>query len=131
MSKSEGPGPINELKEWQEKQYTPWKYAQEGKAPPFVKAGGNQKRAAAFFFALGAVSACFAALEALNGPDRAGDWPGLAVSAVLTVLFFYGGEQRSEKVEERQRSEKERRRPQAPVKAGPVSGPVSVCRRIP
>ena len=38
MPTSKGPDHIDDMMEWEKKQYTPGEYAQEGKLPPYLKA---------------------------------------------------------------------------------------------
>lgn len=84
MSKSRGPDHIDDMVEWGQKQYTPWKYAQEGKLPPYLKAEGNKKRAAILFFVQGIIGTIVVVLVLLSE----GGWLPLLIPAVISVLCF-------------------------------------------
>ncbi len=55
MSKSKDTDYIDDMLEWQEKQYTTWEYPQMGKLPPHLAAPGNKRNAAILFFAQGVI----------------------------------------------------------------------------
>jgi hypothetical protein len=88
MAKPKDSDHLADMLEWQEKQYTPWEYAQEGKLPPYLKAAGNKKRAAILFFVQGAVCSLFLVLMVLNGSGLPEDWLGLLAPALLAILGF-------------------------------------------
>lgn len=88
MSKSKGSDHIEEMLEWEKKQYTPWEYAQEGKLPPYLKAKGNQKRAAILFFIQGGIIVLIIGLTLLQDSNVIEDWPGLLFLAAIAVLCF-------------------------------------------
>lgn len=88
MPKSKNNEHIEDMLEWEEKQYTPWEYAQEGKLPPVLKAEGNKKLAAILYFVLGGIFVLAAAGYLLSGAwaEFADNWPTLLITPVLAVL---------------------------------------------
>lgn len=88
MAKSKGSDHLDDMLEWENKQYTPWEYAQEGKLPPYLKAEGNKKRAAILFFIQGAACSLFLVLMVMNGSGLPEDWMELLFPALFAILGF-------------------------------------------
>ena len=94
MSKSKGSEPIDDMIEWEEKQYTPWEYAQKGKLPPHLAAPGN-KRNAAILWLVQAVVCLFIALMLLlkfdANDDTVSDYISIGILAIYSTLCFVVG----------------------------------------
>lgn len=88
MSKSKGSDHIDDMLEWENKQYTPWQYAQEGKLPPVLKAAGNLKLVAILFLCQGGICVFVLALMILNSSNLAADWAELLIPAAYAVICF-------------------------------------------
>lgn len=88
MPKSKGSDHIDDMLEWEKKQYTPWEYAQEGKLPPYLKAEGNKKSAAKLFYVQGGICVLFFSLIILNSSNLEDDWTELLVLAAYAILCF-------------------------------------------
>ena len=88
MPKSKGSYHINDILEWEKKQYTPWEYAQEGKLPLFLKAKGNKKLAAILFYVQGGICVLFFFLVIFSSSNLDEAWTELLVLAAYASLCF-------------------------------------------
>lgn len=88
MSKFKDSDHIDDMREWENKQYTPWEYAQEGKLPPVLKAAGNLGLAAILFLCQGGICVLLLALIILNSSNLAADWTELLIPAAYAVICF-------------------------------------------
>ncbi|MDN0031873.1 hypothetical protein QVN85_03055 [Oscillibacter valericigenes] len=88
MSKSKDFDHIDDMLEWENKQYTPWEYAQEGKLPPVLKATGNPRLVAILFLCQGCICVLLLALMILNSSNLAADWTELLIPAAYAVICF-------------------------------------------
>lgn len=88
MSKSKDSDHIDDMLEWENKQYTPWEYAQEGKLPPVLKATGNPRLVAILFLCQGCICVLLLALMILNSSNLAEDWTELLMPAAYAVICF-------------------------------------------
>lgn len=88
MSKSKGSDHTDDMLEWENKQYTPWEYAQEGKLPPALKAAGNSRLVAILFLCQGGICVLLLALMVLNSSNIAADWTELLIPAAYAVICF-------------------------------------------
>lgn len=111
MPKSKDPDHLDEMLEWQQKQYTPWKYAQEGKLPPHLKARGNKKLAAALFFFQGGVCLLILALTFANSDKPQENWAALLSLAIYSALCFFvaSGYLRQQKAEVLQKEKRKKK----------------------
>jgi hypothetical protein len=86
MSKPKGSDHIEDMLEWEKKQYTPWEYAQEGKLLPILKAEGNKKLAAVFFYVQSGICVLFIVLNILNSSDLMENWTNLLFISAYAIL---------------------------------------------
>lgn len=91
MSKPKNNDHIEDMLEWEEKQYTPWEYPQKGKMTPAMKAAGNKKLAAIPFLVFGGVFVLAIALSLISGIWKTGDLPTLLITAAFAVLYLMVG----------------------------------------
>jgi hypothetical protein len=88
VSKPKDSDHIEDMLEWENKQYAAWEYAQEGKFPPSLKAVGNKKLAAILFFIQGGISVILIAIVILTSSKLAEIWPELLFPAAIAALCF-------------------------------------------
>ena len=109
MSKLKDTDHIEDMLEWQEKQYTPWEYPQMGKLPPHLTARGNKKNAAILFFVQAAFGLGFFVLYLTTGKsdDTLGKWILLVLLFAYSILCLMAGFNylRKMKIEKQERKE--------------------------
>lgn len=93
MSKSKGTDHIEDMLEWQEKQYTTWEYPQMGKLPPHLAAPGNKRNAAILFFVQAVMGMGFVALYLIKGDseDTLGNRMFLGILFAYSILCLMAG----------------------------------------
>ena len=109
MSKSKDTDHIEDMLEWQEKQYTPWEYPQMGKLPPHLAARGNKKNAAILFFVQAFFGLSFFVLYLTTemSDDTLGKWITLVLLFAYSILCLMAGFKylRKMKIEKQERKE--------------------------
>ena len=93
MSKPKETDHIEDMLEWQKKQYTTWEYPQMGKQPPYLAARGNKKNAAILFFAQAVLGLGFVALSVIKGDSEytMGNWIFRGLLFAYSVLCLMAG----------------------------------------
>lgn len=93
MSKSKSTDHIEEMLEWQEKQYTPWEYSQMGKLPPHLTAPGNKRNAAILCFTQAILGTAFITLSLVfnKDEDSIGKWIFLVILVGYSILNYLAG----------------------------------------
>jgi len=107
MPTSKGPDHIDDMMEWEKKQYTPGEYAQEGKLPPYLKAEWNKKSSAILFCVQGGICVFF--IDYFEFLKSGGRLDGVAgVCGLCNFVFNYSNEL-FEKAENRKAYKREKK----------------------